>query len=114
MRRSLAVFWIFAGSMHFLRPKIYEPIMPRSLQRWNRELIYASGAAELAGGLMVIPAATRPAARWLLLATLAGVYPANIQMAINAERYKKIPSWALWARLPLQFAFAAHVWTGTK
>jgi uncharacterized membrane protein len=53
------------------------------------------------------------AAFWLL-ATLAAVYPANIQMALHPERHRAFPAWALWARLPLQFAAAWHVWTGTE
>ena len=53
---------------------------------------------------------TRRAAGWWLLATLAAVYPANIHMALNPERYPGIPGWALWARLPLQFVAAWWVW----
>src|SRR3712207_7606541 len=53
----------------------------RSLADWKRELVVASGIAELAGGLAIVPDRTRRGARWWLLATLAAVYPANIQMA---------------------------------
>ena len=114
MRRSVAGMYLFAGTLHFLRPSMYEEIMPRALERYKRELVYASGVTEAAGGLLVLGDSTKRAGRWILLATLAGVYPANVQMALDAERYKKIPAWALWARLPLQFVFAWHVWKGTK
>jgi uncharacterized membrane protein len=63
---------------------------------------------------MVIPESTRRAARWWLLATLLAVYPANIEMALRPERYKKIPPAALWARLPLQGVFAWLTWRGTE
>lgn len=113
-RLLAAIFWIFAGSMHFIRPRFYHAIMPRSLDRWKRELTIASGVAELAGGFAVLPEKTRRGARWWLLATLAAVYPANIQMALNPERYREIPVVLLWARLPLQGVFAWLTWRGTR
>jgi uncharacterized membrane protein len=51
---------------------------------------------------------------WWSLATLAAVYPANIEMAVRSERYPKIPPTALWARLPLQFVFGWLTWRGTQ
>ena len=35
-------------------------------------------------------------------ATLVGVYPANIQMAVDAGRPRSLTSWGPWLRLPLQ------------
>jgi uncharacterized membrane protein len=113
MRKLACGFWIVGGVMHFVIPRQYEAIVPASLRRWRKELVVASGLAEAAGGLMVIPNATRRAARWWLLATLVAVYPANVEMALHSERYKKIPPAALWARLPLQFVFGWITWRGT-
>jgi uncharacterized membrane protein len=113
MRTLASAFWIIAGTMHFVIPRQYEAIVPASLRDHRKEIVVASGLAELAGGLMIIPHSTRRAARWWLLATLAAVYPANIEMALKPERYKKIPPAALWARLPLQFVFAWVTWRGT-
>ena len=48
-RVALAAFYLAAGTLHFLRPAMYEAIVPRSLPA-KRELVYASGVAELAGG----------------------------------------------------------------
>lgn len=114
VRAVTAGFWVFAGVMHFVIPRQYEAIVPRSLARWKKELVVASGVAEIAGGVMVIPDATRRPARWWLLATLLAVYPANVQMALNPERYPKIPPAALWARLPVQGLFALLTWRGTE
>ena len=100
--------------MHFVIPRQYEAIVPASLRRWRKEIVIVSGVAEAAGGLMVIPDSTRRLARWWLLATLAAVYPANIEMALHPERYEKIPPAALWARLPLQFVFGWITWRGTE
>jgi uncharacterized membrane protein len=62
----------------------------------------------------VLPERTRRGARWWLLATLLAIYPANIQMALNPDRYPDIPAPLLWARLPFQGLFAAITWRGTK
>lgn len=112
-QRLLAAFWIAAGANHFAMPRAYEAIMPRSLPA-HRELVLWSGVAEIVGGVAVIPAGTRRFARWWLLGVLAAVYPANIQMALNPERYERIPPLALWARLPLQFLCAWWVWKATE
>ncbi|HEY8583429.1 MAG TPA: hypothetical protein VIL49_10800 [Capillimicrobium sp.] len=111
---SLALFWLGAGAMHFLRPRFYDAIVPRVLERWARPITLASGAVELVGGAAVLHPRTRRFARWWLLGTLAAVYPANVEMALRPERFAHIPRWALWARLPLQFAAAWHVWRGTS
>jgi uncharacterized membrane protein len=113
-RFLLGAFWIFAGVNHFRAPRFYRAIVPRSMERWKHEAVVISGVAEIAGGIGVLPAATRRPARWGLLALLAAVYPANIQMALNPERYPKFPAAALWARLPLQFLCAWWVWRATE
>jgi uncharacterized membrane protein len=46
--------------------------------------------------------------------TLVAVYPANIYMAVAHERFRAIPRWLLWARLPLQGLFAWLTWRGTE
>ena len=113
-RLSLALFWLAAGTMHFVAPRFYDAIMPGPLRPWARPITYASGVAEVAGGAAVLHPRGRAFARWWLLATLAAVYPANVQMCLNPERYRRFPRWALWARLPLQFVAAWHVWKGTE
>jgi uncharacterized membrane protein len=113
-RRGTALFWIVAGSLHFVIPRQYEAIMPPLLARWRKELVVASGVAELAGGVAVLPDPTRRAARWWLLATLAAVFPANIHMAVNSKEFAQFPAAALWARLPCQFLFGWMTWLGTR
>jgi uncharacterized membrane protein len=114
MRHLAAGFWIVAGVMHFAIPRQYEAIVPSALREWRKEIVVASGVAEIAGGLLILPERTRRAGRWWSLATLAAVYPANVEMALHAERYPKIPRAALWARLPVQFLFGWITWRGTE
>ena len=105
----LGGFFLFAGLMHFLKPRPYVAIVPGPLPR-KREIVYASGVAELAGAAGVMVPRTRRAAGWWLIATLVAIFPANVNMAVNAERYRAVPAPLLWARLPLQGALIAWVW----
>jgi uncharacterized membrane protein len=113
-RFGSAIFWLFAGTMHFVVPRSYQAIVPPRIARRRREIVVISGVAEIAGGLAILPERTRRGARWWLLATLAAVYPANIHMAVNAKDFARIPPAALWARLPVQFLFGWITWRGTR
>jgi uncharacterized membrane protein len=100
-----------AGILHFVRPRVYEAIMPDYLPA-HRALVYASGVAELAGGLGVLHPRTRRYGSWWSIATLVGVFPANLHMALHPERYRTIPGGrpALLLRLPLQAGLIAWAW----
>lgn len=108
-RAAIGASFITTGVLHFVRPKMYEAIMPRYLPA-HRELVLASGVAEIAGGAGVLHPKTRRAAGWWLIATLVAVFPANVEMAVHPERFKRIPKSLLYARLPLQGAMIASVW----
>jgi uncharacterized membrane protein len=68
----------------------------------HHELVLASGAAEIAGAVMVVFPQTRRAGGLWLVATLVAVFPANLNMALHPDRYPGLPAGLLWARLPLQ------------
>ena len=108
-RIVLAAFFIAAGVLHFLKPRPYESIMPEALPA-HRELVYLSGLAEIAGGAGVLSPRTSRLAGWWLIATMLAVFPANINMAVDAERFEDIPEPLLWARLPLQAAIVYWIW----
>jgi uncharacterized membrane protein len=113
-RALVGATFLTTGLLHFLRPRMYEAIMPRYLPA-HRELVYASGVAEIAGGAGVLHARTAKPAGWWLIATLIAIFPANVEMAVHAERFRKIPRPLLWARLPLQGVLIAWVWkTATR
>jgi uncharacterized membrane protein len=109
--RVVGPAFVIAGAMHFIAPESYVAMMPRSLPA-HRELVYASGIAEIAGGLGLMHQRTRVwAGRWLI-ATLVAVFPANVNMALNPDRYaQRVPGGqrALIARLPLQAMLIAWV-----
>jgi uncharacterized membrane protein len=106
MRRLAGPFFIFAGAMHFVRPRMYEQIMPPYVPA-HRELVYASGVAEIAGGaaLMASSPRVRRAGGWFTVATMVAVFPANLHMALNPGQYPQIPKAGLYARLPVQALF---------
>jgi uncharacterized membrane protein len=98
-----AVFYVFAGFLHFVRPAPYLKIMPPYFP-WHLALVYVSGAAEIAGGIGLMVPALRRAAGWGLVALLIAVFPANVYMATNHIQMtvRPTPEWFAWARLPLQ------------
>ena len=110
-RPLTGLVFVAAGLLHFAVPGVYERIMPPYLPL-HRGLVHASGAAEVLGGLGLLPALTRRVAGVCLVLLPAAVLPANVQMLLDARAAGK-PSWwlaLLWLRLPLQAVLAAWVW----
>ncbi|MGB3681391.1 MAG: DoxX family membrane protein [Rubrobacteraceae bacterium] len=116
MARTLTgLIFVVAGALHFVSPETYERIMPPYLPL-HRELVYLSGALEIAGGLGLFPERTRRIAGIGLVLLLLAVWPANLQMLLDARAADK-PSWwvaLLWARLPLQVLLIAWVWRASR
>jgi uncharacterized membrane protein len=117
-RRLLAAFFALTGTLHFVIPRGFEAIVPPWVPG-RREVVTISGAAEIVGGLAALHPASRHFSRWWLLGLLLSVFPANVHMAVNPEQVpgldlKRIPRWALWARLPLQPLAMLWVWRATR
>lgn len=101
--RGIAAAFVLSGTVHLVRPSVFLALVPRSLPA-RRALVLGSGVAELvcAAGLL-----TR--ARWAADATTAlllAVWPANVQMALDAGTGRN-PGTAdrravAWGRVPLQ------------
>lgn len=112
-RLLMGVLYLGAGSLHFLLTPTYMRIMPAYLPA-HHELVLLSGAAEMLGGAgILIPATRRPAA-WGLIALLVAVFPANLTMITDHERFPTVPLWAAWARLPLQLPLLYWAWLYTR
>jgi uncharacterized membrane protein len=115
----MAAFYVVAGSAHFVNPEFYVEIMPPWVP-WHRPVVFWSGVAEIALGVLLLPRATRHAAAWGVIALLIAVFPANLHQAINQVHPAHAPAWmgtptpaALWLRLPFQALFALWAWWHT-
>jgi uncharacterized membrane protein len=100
--KVLAGAFVTSGLVHLVRPETFEAIMPKVVPA-HREVIYASGVAELVCAAGLLHPRTRKLAGWGSLAVLLAVYPANLKMAGDALQTHdpKFKAAAL-ARLPLQ------------
>ena len=105
---------VFAGVMHFLRPKWYLAIMPPYVPE-PLAMVYVSGVAEGGSALATMHPRTRRPAGLVLIATLLAIFPANVHMALNPDKYK-VPGGqaALLARLPLQALFVWWAYVATQ
>jgi len=112
-RLPLALFFLGAGVLHFVKPGAYEPTVPDALPA-HRELVYLSGVAEIAGALALLHDRSARWAGWWLIALLIAVFPANVNMALNAERFRSVPEALLWVRLPIQGLLIVWVWRVAK
>ena len=104
---GLALAFTASGIIHLVRPQVFESMMPRLIPvRHHRALIYVSGAAELICAVGLVRRT-----RWaspFSIAVLAAVFPANMQMALDAGSGRHPQAMdspvVAWGRLPLQIA----------
>jgi uncharacterized membrane protein len=110
---TLSIFFVLAGANHFMNPAFYVGIMPAWLPA-HLELVYLSGALEVAGGVAVLLPTVRVLAGYALIALLVAVFPANVHMALNPTQFPDVAIALLYARLPLQGVLIAWVFWGTR
>lgn len=105
--------FVLAGANHFLHRALYVRIMPRYLP-WPQFLVELSGMCEIGLGAALMWPRFRRWAAWGLVALLAAVFPANVNMAQHPERFPEINAGLLWARLPLQGVLIAWAYWHTS
>jgi uncharacterized membrane protein len=94
--------FVASGAVHLVKPEVYEPLMPSWVPA-HREVILGSGVAELACALGMALPRTRRLSGWASAALLLGVWPGNLQMALDSNRSKSTAFKAVaWGRMPLQ------------
>ena len=101
--RTLAGLLAVAGTTHFVRPQVYRPLIPRAFGDPGPWVLW-SGVAELACAAALVPERTRRPAALVTAALFVGVYPGNIQQAVDAHRRRSSPAVraASLVRLPMQ------------
>lgn len=82
---ALAAVFLTSGTLHLLRPQVFEPIVPRQLPA-RRQLVLASGMAELACAAGLLVPRTRSLAGVASACLLVAVFPANVQMSVSHGR----------------------------
>ena len=114
-RLMLAVFFVVAGSLHFLFPRPYLRMMPPFLP-WPQTLVWISGAAEIVGGVGLLLPYWRRFAAYGLVVLLIAVFPANVYMAVAHVPFSGLlgQSWFQWLRLPLQIPVILWAWRYTS
>jgi uncharacterized membrane protein len=101
-----------AGVTHFTHPGFYDPIVPHALPGPARAWTYASGVAELTvAGAVAVPATRRRGALAAAL-LLVAVFPANVQMALDADTAGERA--IAYARLPLQVPLVWWAWSVSR
>jgi uncharacterized membrane protein len=102
--------FLASGTVHLVRPEVFEPLMPSWVPA-HREVILASGVAELACALGMMFRPTRRLAGLAGAALLVGVYPGNVKMAVDASRTRSTRFKAIaYGRLPLQLPMIRGAW----
>jgi len=118
MRLGMGCGFVFTGIDHFLSAATrYVPMIPDPLQPYALELVYFTGAAELAGGLaLLVPTSICLRLRLSHLQRVAGialavllvcVVPANINVAIKGMTVQGLDfgAWYFWIRPLFQPVF---------
>ena len=99
---GLAGIFAVSGTIHLVKPEVYQPLMPSWVPA-HREIILASGVAELACAAGLVVPQTRRLTGYASAALLLAVYPGNVKMADDARRSRSTKFKAIaYARLPLQ------------
>ncbi|MFJ3415727.1 DoxX family protein [Streptomyces sp. NPDC086082] len=91
-----------AGVAHFASPKQFDATIPRSLPGSPRTWTYASGVVELALAAGIATPRTRRTAALAAAGFFVGVFPANVQMALDWRDRPAPQKAAAYGRLPLQ------------
>ncbi len=103
-RLRMAAMFLVTGVLHFVVPGPFRRIVPRWFP-WGSQAVACSGVAELGSALLLGLPRTKRLGGMLAAATLVAVFPANVQMALDASRSgssSSVRRLLVWGRLPLQ------------
>ena len=109
----MSLFYIMAGTNHFINPDWYVRIVPPILP-FKTAIVYISGILEIILGFLLIFPKTRFIAGWGLIILLVAVYPANIYVALTNGEAMDITPLIAWGRLPFQFVLIGLAYWHSK
>jgi uncharacterized membrane protein len=99
-----AVFFFYAGLMHFVQEESFTAIVPPFIP-FPKLIVWTTGLMELVFAILLILPRYRKLAGFLLAPFLLAVLPANIYMAMNNIPFGEMSATptTLWLRVALQF-----------
>jgi uncharacterized membrane protein len=105
----MALMYIIAGVMHFVKPKMYMRIMPSYLPN-HKLLVHLSGIAEIVLGLALCVPVLKAIAIYGIIAMLIVFLLVHFYMLSGEKASAGIPKWILILRIPLQFGLMYWAW----
>ena len=99
---TMACMYIFAGLMHFIKPKAYIKVMPDYFKHKDF-LVYFSGVAEIVLGIALFFELIKDFAIYGIVLMLLIFLTVHINMLKGKREAMGIPKIILILRLPLQF-----------
>lgn len=97
----MSIIYLFAGTMHFIKPKAYVKIIPKFLPK-RRILNLAAGIFEIIAGIGLLFKETRTYSAIIIILMLIVFLLVHFNM-LRGEKYALgFPKWILILRIPLQ------------
>jgi uncharacterized membrane protein len=105
----MAVIYILAGLMHFIKPKVYLRVMPNYLPK-HKLLVFWSGIAEVLLGVGLCFPVLKTISVYGIILMLAVFLLVHFYMLSSEKASAGIPKWILTLRIPLQFGLMYWAW----
>lgn len=105
----MAAMYILAGTMHFIKPKLYMRVMPKYLPN-HKDLVYLSGIAEILLGIGLCMPLLKNLSIYTIIAMLAVFLLVHFYMLSGEKASAGVPKWILLLRIPLQFGLMYWAW----
>jgi uncharacterized membrane protein len=105
-----AIFFFYAGLMHFVQEESFTAIVPPSIP-FPKLIVWITGFMELVFAVFLVLPRYRKLAGLLLAPFLLAVLPANIYMAMNNVPFGEMSATPtiLWLRVVLQFPLIVYI-----
>ncbi|MFO7745797.1 MAG: hypothetical protein R6V36_10495 [Psychroflexus sp.] len=97
----MSIIYVFAGAMHFIKPKVYVKIIPKFLPK-RRTLNLIAGTFEIIAGIGLLIRETRSYSAILIILMLIVFLLVHFNMLRGKNYSLGVPRWILILRIPLQ------------
>jgi uncharacterized membrane protein len=108
-RGALAIMLVFTGISHFSDLKYDLAAMIPDRLPGGLWVIYLTGILEIAGAVGLLVPRTRRLAGVCLVLLLAGIFPANVNAALNEITLGGETPASLWVRTPMQLLYIGMI-----